>query len=1124
MIRFLSISAIFLFLLTFSTITNAQYCDSLVPTFNVDLSASATQTWLSPSLQRDGSCCGSVAPDVCLEFVITLHQNASAILFDIASGAIPPGALFYQIDCGPITPVGDPICLNGAGPHTLTFCKPGNNQNTFSITSFSEPIIGPDITLNTGCQGFMYVQYYNEPSVSWTSIAPGNVGDYDNLLSCNLACDTTYITAPNSGPAFVDYLVCGMDAAGCNVNPVCDTIRVNFIQPVAVAISGDTIVCPGVNNITLNSSISGGTAPYSILWSTSETSASIIAGPGVYSVQVTDTSGCFIAADTVVISTFTAPIVDAGPDQILCEGPMVTLSASGALNYIWDNGVTNNIAFAPSLGTVNYTVIGTDVNGCSDIDQVSVTMNALPVINAGADQEVCENTQITISGTGAINYVWDNGVSDGVPFTPVLGATLYTVVGTDANGCMNTDQLNVLVNPLPIVNAGNNQVLCQGPQVVLSASGATSYTWNNGVINNVGFVPNIGTTMYTVTGVDPNGCSNIDSASITVNPLPVVIANSNDADVCVGQSVTLNGGGAVSYNWNNGVVDGISFVPPSGVTLYSVVGTDANGCVNTDQISITVFDLPVVVGGNDVQVCDGVAVTLSGSGATTYAWSNGVFDNVPFVQAVGTINYTLVGTDVNGCTSSDQVQVIVNALPNVNAGQDQHVCDNSFVTLNGSGANTYVWNNSIIDGVPFVPVVGVTSYNLVGTDANGCVNSDIVTVTVFALPSVLAGPDQKLCDGESVVLSGSGANAYLWTGGILNNVSFVPSVGIHQFIVSGTDQNACVNTDTVEVVVNSNPIVNAGLDQFKCDGEEITLHATGATNVQWNNGVVDNVSFIQSVGVSTYIVTDILSTGCTDSDTVVVEVYELPIVSALSMDICEGQSAILNGEGAVSYVWSAGVIDGVAFYPQETSNYTFTGTDANGCSDSSWAKVVVISKPTAYFTLTNPTLSTSTPTTSFNNDSQGAILYEWSFSDFTSNSYEFEPEHTFPDDQGGVYKVSLTVESEFGCVNYFERIVVVEQDYSIFVPNAFTPDANGVNEVFTPVLRGFDEQDFTLYIFNRWGQLVFESHDMNAGWNGEYSGGQFGKAQDGEYSWKISAKVKNSAERKQYLGHVALLK
>ena len=1115
--------SIFFISMLFSIAAQAQFCDSLVPTLIVDLSASPTLDWTSPLIQRDGNCCGSTAPDVCLEFVITLHPDASAILFDIESGAVPPGALFYQVDCGPITPVGSPICLDGEGPHNLTFCKPGNNQNSFSITSFSQPVIGPDISLNASCQGFIYAEYYNEASVSWTSIAPGSVGDYDGFLSCTAGCDTTYITAPNSAPAFIDYLVCGMDAGGCNVDPVCDTVRVNFISPVTVVLSNDTTVCPGTNNVVLNSVISGGTGPYSIVWNTAETSSSIIVGPGVYSVQVTDSSGCLIANDTVVVSTFIAPIVDAGLDQVLCQGPMVTLSATGAVSYVWDNSVVNNVAFTPSLGVVNYNVIGTDVNGCVDNDQVSITVFAQPIIDAGLDQVICEGGAVTLSASGGVSYVWDNGISDGVAFVPAVGTLTYTVTGTDANGCVNTDVVDVLVNPLPIVNAGSDQVLCEGPTVNVSGSGALTYSWDNGVSNTVPFIPVVGVTIYTVTGTDVNGCIATDALSITVNALPVISATAVDADVCEGQSATLNGMGGSIYVWDNGVIDGVSFVPPSGVTNYTVMGTDLNGCQNTDQIAITVYILPTIVAGNDQNVCDGSSVTLSGTGGLTYAWSNGVFDNVAFVQGIGTINYTVVGTDANGCTSSDVVEVVVNALPNVYAGIDIQNCEFTNTTLTGSGALTYTWNNGIINGVSFVPNVGTTTYIVTGTDINGCENTDVVDVIVNGLPIVIAGTDQQICDGASVTLNGSGATFYSWTGGIVNGVSFQPNIGTQEYIITGTAANNCTNTDTISVTVNVNPIVNAGINQEKCDGEQITLQATGTANLFWNNSVMNNVPFNQGIGTVSYIVTDSLSTGCVDHDTLTVEVYPLPSVSAQSMEICEGEVAMLFGNGADSYVWSDGILDGVDFYPSVTGNYTFIGTDINGCTDSSWANVVVHTSPTANFTLSNSSLSTTTPTTAFNNLSVDAVSYQWTFSDFSADSYEFEPEHTFPNDQSGTYFITLNVVSDFGCVDAFERIVVVEQDYSVFVPNAFTPDGNGVNETFVPVLEGFDEMDYTLYIFNRWGDLIFESYNMEVGWNGSFKGQNF-QTQDGAYTWKIQAKVKNSADRKMYVGHVALLR
>ncbi|MFZ9029379.1 MAG: hypothetical protein ACO2Z9_10220, partial [Crocinitomicaceae bacterium] len=131
------------YLLITSLSAQAQYCDSLVPSDTVDLTASPNLTWTSGVIVRDGICCDSL--NNCLEFVITLHPNAIAVMFDFASGAAPPGH-YYQIDCGPQTSVGEPICLTGAGPHHLSYCKPGNDANTFEITSYSEPIIGPDIT------------------------------------------------------------------------------------------------------------------------------------------------------------------------------------------------------------------------------------------------------------------------------------------------------------------------------------------------------------------------------------------------------------------------------------------------------------------------------------------------------------------------------------------------------------------------------------------------------------------------------------------------------------------------------------------------------------------------------------------------------------------------------------------------------------------------------------------------------------------------------------------------------------------------------------------------------------------------------------------------------------------
>ncbi|MCB9256856.1 MAG: hypothetical protein H6579_06990 [Chitinophagales bacterium] len=256
------------------------------------------------------------------------------------------------------------------------------------------------------------------------------------------------------------------------------------------------------------------------------------------------------------------------------------------------------------------------------------------------------------------------GVVDGQSFVPPVGTTTYVVTGTDANGCINQDSIDILVNPLPVViaNTSDNNV-CIGTSITLSGSGAVSYTWNNGVVDAQSFAPLVGTTTYVVTGTDVNGCFSQDSINIVVNPLPVVVANTSDNNVCIGTNIILSGAGAISYTWNNGVVDGQSFSPPVGTTTYVVTGTDVNGCVAQIKIAYKrygVNPLPSVrANTSDNNVCIGTSIVLSGTGAVSYTWNNGVVDGQSFVPPVGTTTYVVTGTDANGCINQDSIDILV---------------------------------------------------------------------------------------------------------------------------------------------------------------------------------------------------------------------------------------------------------------------------------------------------------------------------------------------------------------------------------------------------------------------------------------------------------------------------------
>lgn len=465
-------------------------------------------------------------------------------------------------------------------------------------------------------------------------------------------------------------------------------------------------------------------------------------------------------SDDTTTFSYALPLVDAGNNQAACDGAQVTLSGSGtAVSYSWDNGVTNGVAFTPA-GTTTYTVTGTDAAGCTNTDQVTVSVSTSPNVGAGNDQSICPGGTVTLNGSGAVSYTWDNGVTDGVAFNPA-STTTYTVTGTDAAGCSNTDQVTVTVNTLPNVDAGTNQSICPGGSVILSGSGAVSYSWNNGVTNGVQFNPAI-TNVYTVTGTDANGCTNTDQVTVTVNPLPNVSAGP-DQSVCGGTQVTLSGSGAQTYVWNLTVVDGVPFTPGA-TQIYTVVGTDANGCQNSDQVTVTVNPPPTISAGADQTVCLGMPVTLSGSGGVTYSWNNGVTNGVAFNPGLGNTVYTVTGTDANGCTNTDQVTVTVVPVPTSDLNSAGPLSGYPGLTVtftnNSSNATSYVWDydNGDSDATNNINQNGSSVFNSPGiytvvlTASNG-ICDDTAQMQVIVIPYeplVIHVPNVFTPDGDGV--------------------------------------------------------------------------------------------------------------------------------------------------------------------------------------------------------------------------------------------------------------------------------------------------------------------------------------------------------------------------------------
>ncbi|MEY3198499.1 MAG: hypothetical protein RJA13_457, partial [Bacteroidota bacterium] len=683
-------------------------------------------------------------------------------------------------------------------------------------------------------------------------------------------------------------------------------------------------------------------------------------------------------------------------------------------------GCLVTITGTPTVSGIHPFTVQSLQNYCSSAPISSngtITVNTLPIVNAGNDQTVCAGTAVTLSGTGANTYSWDNGVTNGVAFTPSSTGT-YTVTGTSSANCVNTDQVVVTVNALPIINAGVDQTVCAGTAVTLSGTGANTYSWDNGVINGVPFIP-ASTATYTVTGTNTTtSCTNTDQVLVIINALPIVNAGI-DQTVCAGTAVTLSGTGANTYSWDNGVINGVPFTPTS-TTTYAVTGTNTlTGCINTDQVVVTVNALPIVNAGIDQIVCAGTAVTLSGTGANTYSWDNGVTNGVAFTPT-STGTYTVTGTSSANCVNTDQVVVIVNALPIVHAGIDQTVCAGTAVTLSGSGANTYSWNNGITNGVAFTPASTAT-YTVTGTNTtSGCTNTDQVVVTVNSLPIVNAGIDQTVCAGTAVTLSGSGANTYSWNNGVTNGVAFTPA-STTTYTVTGTNTStSCTNTDQVVVNVNALPTVNAGIDQTVCAGTVVTLSGTGANTYSWNNGVTNGVAFTPA-STTTYTVTGTnTSTGCTNTDQVVVNVNSLPTVNAgIDQTVCVGTAVTLSGTGANTYSWNNGVINGVPFIPASTATYTVTGTNTTtSCTNTDQVLVTIDVLPTAIAGGNITICSNGAASVYGASASGGNVLWTHNGNGTLTNTTTLTPTYnSVNSDAGNTVTLTLTVNNVNSCGN-----------------------------------------------------------------------------------------------------------
>lgn len=365
--------------------------------------------------------------------------------------------------------------------------------------------------------------------------------------------------------------------------------------PPATSFSYTGTACSGVvktfNDISTNSptSWSWSVTPstgVTITTPTSQNPAITFANAGTYSVSLQANNGFGpgnVSTQTVIV-TATPTVALTGSVQTICSGNAATITASGATTYSWNTGATSAAISPAPLSTTIYTVTG--YNGtCLSSKTATINVNTTPTVNA-TTASICSGSSATITASGATTYTWNTGsTSAAISVTPAL-TTVYTVTGTTGT-CNNIKTTTVTVSTTPTVTV-NSATICAGSVANLTASGATTYSWNTGATSsNINPTP-ITTTVYTVTGIT-GACSSNKTTTVIVNALPAVNANPNNSLICQGQQVILNATGANSYTWQPGSVAGSTLSDtPAATQVYTVTGTNLNGCVNSATVSVTV--------------------------------------------------------------------------------------------------------------------------------------------------------------------------------------------------------------------------------------------------------------------------------------------------------------------------------------------------------------------------------------------------------------------------------------------------------------------------------------------------------------------------------------------------------
>lgn len=1014
--------------------------------------------------------------------------------------------------------------------YSLGSCTPSISNGTVTVN----PAPTVSITPLTICSGETGTLTATPDQVGGTYL--WTAGETTATITVNPTTTTTYSVTYSLGactPAIGNGIV--------TVNPA----PIVTITPITIC-SGET------NTLTVTPDQTGGT----YLWSTGATTASISVNPtsnSIYSVTYS-LGACTPATATAIVTVNPAPTISINPITI-CSGETNTLTATPDQlggSYNWASGETTaSISVNPTVSTT-YSVTYS-LGACTlATATVTVTVTPSPTISI-SDITICSGGSGILTATPTISggiYTWSTGqVTSSITVNPINNSN-YSVTYTLGSCTQANATATVTVSPAPIVTVASITI-CSGETGTLIATpnqlGGT-YQWSTGGTNASISVNPTTTSNYSIT-YSLGACTpSIANVTVTVNPAPTVAVNS--ITICSGASGTLTAtptqlGG--TYLWSTGATTATITESPTLTGTYSVTYSLGACSLANGTGTITVNPTPTVT-INSPTICSGNSSSLTATPSIiggTYVWSTAAVTQSIAVNPVVTTNYTVTYT-LSNCSASATTSITVNPTPTVTVNSST-ICNGQTTIITAAPSlpgGTYLWSNSqTTNAISLSPTV-TSTFNVLYS-LTGCNATATATVTVNPIPQVTVA-STTICNGEIANLTASpnlSGGTYEWSqGGLTSQTISVNPNSTTNYSIVYTLNNCASPSASATVVVNPVPMltINSG---FICTGQSFTLNATpsipGGTFNWITTGETTSSITVSPLATTSYSASYTTLEGCTSTiSTGTVTISETPNVS-FTASVIEGCAPLrvtfYNTTQASSdlsnCVWS--INSNSQLYGCDSATYVFNqagcfdvslSTSANGCigSNSQSAYICVENPPIASFQANPMVFTDINQTINFVNTSTGAVSYEWNFGD-NSTSQLSGPMHYFEGTENG-YTVSLIVTSSFGCTSEYILPITYKEPEVYYIPNTFTPDADEHNQVFLPIFTsGIDFNNYLFQIYNRWGEIVFQSSNHLEGWDGSY--GLDGRdVQQGTYVYRISFRSLNSAGIKTISGHVNLIR